>query len=110
MTFDEASKLIKKSDIIRLRKELQDGLSPNTANQYSWTLLMVAALEGNTSIGSLLHLSIRQSSFFRLFSMRFDIGIGPIAFLALPRVSFPKFIFFFRMLVGPRRIELRLPA
>jgi ankyrin repeat protein len=54
MTFDEASKLIKKGDIIRLRKELQDGLSPNMANQYSWTLLMIAALEGNTSIGSLL--------------------------------------------------------
>jgi len=54
MTFDEASKLIKKGDIIRLRKELQDGLSPNLANQYSWTLLMSAALEGNTSIGSLL--------------------------------------------------------
>src|SRR5580692_11519327 len=54
MTFDEASKLIKKGDIIRLRKELQDGLSPNLANQYSWTLLMIAALEGNTSIGSLL--------------------------------------------------------
>jgi ankyrin repeat protein len=54
MTFDEASKLIKNGDIIRLRKELQDGLSPNMANQYSWTLLMIAALEGNTSIGSLL--------------------------------------------------------
>jgi ankyrin repeat protein len=54
MTFDEACKLIKKGDIIRLRKELRDGLSPNTANQYSWTLLMIAALDGNTSIGSLL--------------------------------------------------------
>jgi ankyrin repeat protein len=54
MTFDEASKLIKKGDIIRLRKELQEGLSPNLANQYSWTLLMIAALEGSASIGSLL--------------------------------------------------------
>ncbi len=54
MTFDEASKLIKKGDLIRLRKELRDGLSPNTANRYSWTLLMIAALEGDTSIGSLL--------------------------------------------------------
>jgi len=56
MTFDEASKLIKKGDIIRLRKELQDGLSPNMANQYSSTLLMIAALEGNTSIGGLRRL------------------------------------------------------
>jgi ankyrin repeat protein len=54
MTFDEASKLIKKGDIIRLREELQNGLSPNLANPYSWTLLMMAALEGNTAIGSLL--------------------------------------------------------
>jgi ankyrin repeat protein len=54
MTFDEASKLIRKGDIIGLRKELRDGLSPNMASQYSWTLLMIAALEGNTSIGSQL--------------------------------------------------------
>jgi ankyrin repeat protein len=54
MTFDEASKLIKKGDIICLRQEFQEGLSPNLANQYSWTLLMIAALEGNTAIGSLL--------------------------------------------------------
>ena len=54
MSFDEVSKLIKKGDIIGLRKELRGGLSPNLANQYSWTLLMIAALEGNTSIGSRL--------------------------------------------------------
>jgi uncharacterized protein len=54
MTFDEASKLIKKGDIVPLREVLHDGLSANLANQYGWTLLMVAALEGNTSIGSLL--------------------------------------------------------
>jgi ankyrin repeat protein len=54
MTFEEASKLIKKGDLIRLRQELQGGLSPNIENQYSWTLLMIAGLEGNTSIGSLL--------------------------------------------------------
>lgn len=54
MTFDEASKLIKRGDIISLRKEMQNGLSPNLCNQYSWTLLMIAALEGDTSIGTLL--------------------------------------------------------
>jgi ankyrin repeat protein len=54
MTFDEASKLIRKGDIIRLREGLQDGLSPNLENQYSWTLLMIAAMEGNTGVGSLL--------------------------------------------------------
>ena len=54
MTFDETCKLLKKGDIIRLRKELRDGLSSNLANRFSWTLLMIAALEGDTSIGSLL--------------------------------------------------------
>jgi ankyrin repeat protein len=54
MTFDEVDKLIKKGEIIRLRRELEDGLSPNLCNKYSWTLLMAAALVGNTSIGRLL--------------------------------------------------------
>jgi uncharacterized protein len=54
MNYDEASKLIKKGDIVRLRKELRDGLSAGSANQYGWRLLMAAALQGNTSIGSLL--------------------------------------------------------
>ena len=54
MTFDEASKLIKRGDIIRLRQALEDGLNPDLSNQHSWSLLMIAALEGNTSIGTLL--------------------------------------------------------
>ncbi len=54
MTFDEVSKLIKKGDVIGLRKALEDGLNPNLCNQNSWTLLMVAAFEGNTPLGSLL--------------------------------------------------------
>src|SRR5262249_12880896 len=54
VTFEEASKLIKKGDIIRLRQALEDGLNPDLSNEYSWSLLMIAALEGNTSIGTLL--------------------------------------------------------
>ena len=54
MTFDEASRVIKRGDIVHLRKELEEGLSPNLCNQYSWTLLMIAAMEGDTSIGRLL--------------------------------------------------------
>jgi ankyrin repeat protein len=54
MTFDEANKVIKKGDLTRLRHELEDGLSPNLSNRYSWTLLMVAAMEGDTRIGRLL--------------------------------------------------------
>jgi len=54
MTFQEASQVIKKGDITCLRRELDGGLSPNLCNRYSWTLLMVAAMEGNTSIGRIL--------------------------------------------------------
>jgi ankyrin repeat protein len=54
MTFDEASKLIKRGDMVGLRHELETGLSANLCNKNSWTLLMIAALEGNTAIGTLL--------------------------------------------------------
>ena len=54
MTFEELHRFIKKSDILSLRRELDGGVSPNLSNQFSWTLLMLAAFEGNTSIGQLL--------------------------------------------------------
>jgi ankyrin repeat protein len=54
MTFDEIHRVIKKGDLYLLSKGLEDGLSPNLSNKYSWTLLMLAAMEGNSSIGRLL--------------------------------------------------------
>ncbi len=54
MTFDEVHRLIKDSDLLSLRDELDGGLSPSLSNQFSWTLLMLAAIEGNTAIGELL--------------------------------------------------------
>ena len=54
MTFYEAGNAIKKGDLISLRNQLEGGLDPNLRNRHSWTLLMVAAMEGNTSIGTLL--------------------------------------------------------
>lgn len=54
MTFDEAHRLIKKGDLLSLRHELDQGLSPNLANQFSWTLLMLAAMEGDAPIGEYL--------------------------------------------------------
>jgi ankyrin repeat protein len=54
MTFDEAHRAIKKGDVTCLRKELDSGLNPNLSNPNSWTLLMLAAIEGNTSVGRLL--------------------------------------------------------
>jgi ankyrin repeat protein len=54
MTFDAVHRLIKQGDLISLRHELDEGLNPNLSNQLSWTLLMLAAMEGNTRIGELL--------------------------------------------------------
>ena len=54
MTFEALHKFIKKNDILSLRRELDGGVSANLSNQFSWTLLMLAALEGNMSIGQLL--------------------------------------------------------
>jgi ankyrin repeat protein len=54
MTFDEAHRLIKDGDLLSLRHELDTGLRPDLSNRFSWTLLMLAALEGDTSIGELL--------------------------------------------------------
>ena len=54
MTYDEAHRLIKKGDLVSLRHELDGGMSPDLSNQFSWTLLMLAALEGKVAIGELL--------------------------------------------------------
>jgi ankyrin repeat protein len=54
MTFDELQILIKKDDIISLRRELDAGVSPNLSNQFAWNLLMLAAIKGSRSIGELL--------------------------------------------------------
>lgn len=54
LRFVALQRLIKKSDIISLRRELDLGMSPNLSNQFSWTLLMLAALEGKLSVGELL--------------------------------------------------------
>jgi ankyrin repeat protein len=54
MTFDEAHAAIKKGDVISLRQALDGGLAPNLSNQFSWTLLMLAAIEGNTAVAELL--------------------------------------------------------
>jgi uncharacterized protein len=54
MTFEEVDKAIKRGDVSRLRNELESGMSPDLSNRYSWTILMSAALDGNTAIGRLL--------------------------------------------------------
>lgn len=54
MTFEEAIRLIKKGDAISLRHALDEGLDPNTSNHLNSTILMLAAMEGNTAMGRLL--------------------------------------------------------
>jgi len=54
MTYRGAQNLIKRGDEAGLRQALDTGLDPNLANQNGWTLLMLAAVEGDVSIGRLL--------------------------------------------------------
>jgi ankyrin repeat protein len=52
--FDVLHKLIKRGDIVGLRRSLDRGADPNLSNRLGWTLLMLAALEGNSMLGELL--------------------------------------------------------
>jgi ankyrin repeat protein len=54
MAFLEAIRLIKKGDVIELRHALDGGLDPNYSNDIGTTLLMLAAMEGNTAMGGVL--------------------------------------------------------
>jgi ankyrin repeat protein len=54
VTFDDIHRLIKKGDLVSLRHALDGGLNPDLSNRFSWTLLMLAAIEGNPRVGELL--------------------------------------------------------
>jgi ankyrin repeat protein len=54
MTFDEAHRAIKRGQIAAIEKAVPGTMSANAANRFGWTLLMLAALEGNTKVGALL--------------------------------------------------------
>jgi ankyrin repeat protein len=52
--FADAQKLIKHGDIVGIRHLLERGLGPNFSNKFGWTILMLAASEGNTTLGEFL--------------------------------------------------------
>ena len=54
MTFETAHRAIKRGDIDAFQSALATGLDPNLSNKNGWTLLMLAAVKGNTKIGQLL--------------------------------------------------------
>jgi ankyrin repeat protein len=54
MTFNQVHGLIKNGEVSSSRSELDEGLSLHFSNQSSWTLLRLAAMEGNSAIGELL--------------------------------------------------------
>jgi ankyrin repeat protein len=54
MTYRGAQSLIKRGDEPALRAALATGLDPNLVNQNGWSLLMLAAVEGNVPVGRLL--------------------------------------------------------
>ena len=52
MNFHEAYNAIKRRDVILVRSSLDGGLDPNLSNQFGCTLLMAAAMGGNTAIAA----------------------------------------------------------
>jgi ankyrin repeat protein len=54
ISYRAAQSLIKRGDEINLRKALDERLDPNLVNQNGWSLLMLAAVEGDVSLGRLL--------------------------------------------------------
>ncbi len=54
MTYRGAQNLIKRGDEAGLRAALEQGLDANLVNQNGWSLLMLAAVEGDVPVGQLL--------------------------------------------------------
>jgi ankyrin repeat protein len=54
ISYRAAQTLIKRGDEPGLRSALEGSLSSNLTNQNGWTLLMLAAVEGDVAIGRLL--------------------------------------------------------
>jgi uncharacterized protein len=54
MTYEEAHRAIKRGNLASICKALDSGMDANLSNKFSWTLLMLAGMAGNTRLGELL--------------------------------------------------------
>jgi ankyrin repeat protein len=72
--FKHVNRLIKHGEIVAIRTLLDGGLSPNFANKFGWTILILAAAEGNTSLGELL---ISRGADVNLAFQR-DLNVRPL--------------------------------
>lgn len=54
LTYRACQSAIKRNDLAGLTRALDKGLDPNLVNENGWTLLMLAAVEGNVEMGKLL--------------------------------------------------------
>jgi len=49
--FDALHRSIKRADLAAIRNALNEGISANLENRFGWTMLMLAASEGDTAMG-----------------------------------------------------------
>jgi ankyrin repeat protein len=54
VTFDQAHRAIKRGQLTLLKEAIPHSLRADETNRFGWTLLMLAAIEGNIRIGALL--------------------------------------------------------
>jgi len=74
---DQFHRLIKGGNLTGLREYISSGASPNMRNQFAWTPLMLAALEGQTPVVRLLLSEGAEISAIN------DFGASALAYAAL---------------------------
>ena len=86
MSFDEVAKEIKKGEVLGIRHFLLSGGDVNLSNRFGRTILMLAALEGNTAIGLELiqgHAQIDQRNKFGDTALSLAAHTGHAGFVEL---------------------------
>lgn len=67
---------MKHGDIVAVRRLLDGGLNPNFANKFGWTILILVAGEGNTTLGELL---ISRGADLNVSTSHDDYPLSPLA-------------------------------